>query len=230
MSPPIDPADPCLGVNGHGFQYLEFSCISPRLGRSYLEWVDQLFGHCVKMSFFVDLEMLALEMLAEFPCLCLSSWMGLHCTYQLGKLLVQDILCAFSQVFLPYAFWNSDVTILYILNNRFEKYYDPSPVLEWMQGHNMVPVAACVAYVVFIFGGQSFFKTRPAWNWRNALAAWNLLLSVFSWIGMSRTLPQLVHNLSTMSLQENLCSNPQVTYGSGSTGLWVQLFILSKFP
>ena len=37
------------------------------------------------------------------------------------------------------------------------------------------------------------------------MAFWNLGLSVFSWIGMARTLPQLLHNLYYMSLRDNLC-------------------------
>jgi hypothetical protein len=32
------------------------------------------------------------------------------------------------------------------------------------------------------------------------------------------------------SWKENFCMDPESSYGSGSTGLWVQLFILSKFP
>lgn len=59
---------------------------------------------------------------------------------------------------------------------------------------------------------------------------WNFSLSLFSWIGAFRTAPQLIHNLSTMSLRDNVCMNPEISFGSGSSGLWVQLFILSKFP
>merc|ERR1719223_1257804 len=33
-----------------------------------------------------------------------------------------------------------------------------------------------------------------------------------------------------MSLRDNLCVYPQISYGSGSSGLWLQLFVLSKFP
>lgn len=99
-----------------------------------------------------------------------------------------------------------------------------------MQNHPMVPVAGCLLYGVFIVLGQFYFDTRPRWNWRYTMAGWNLFLSSFSFLGMVRTLPHLVHNLSTMSLHENLCHDPRSTYGSGSTGLWVQLFILSKFP
>lgn len=94
----------------------------------------------------------------------------------------------------------------------------------------MIPIIAVVLYGVFIILGREYFKNRQPWNWRTSMAFWNLGLSVFSCIGMMRTLPQLLHNLSTMTLRDNLCADPRATYGSGSTGLWVQLFILSKFP
>ena len=116
------------------------------------------------------------------------------------------------------------------LSYRFEKKYDPIPVLDWMRDNSMIPVAAVALYAVLIFAGQYSMRNKPAGQWRNALAVWNLGLSLFSWIGMARTLPQLLHNLSTMSLRDNFCLDPRTTYGSGSTGLWVQLFILSKFP
>ena len=114
--------------------------------------------------------------------------------------------------------------------NRFEKYYDPIPVLDWMSDHPSVPMMACTLYVVLIVLGQRIMKDREAFKWRKALAAWNLFLAVFSGMGTLRTLPQLLHNLSTMSLRDNMCSDPRATYGSGSSGLWVQLFILSKIP
>mmetsp|Transcript_25749 Transcript_25749/g.34139 ORF Transcript_25749/g.34139 Transcript_25749/m.34139 type:complete len:306 (-) Transcript_25749:373-1290(-) len=113
---------------------------------------------------------------------------------------------------------------------EFEKKYDPIPVLSWMQENPIVPILACTLYATFIVVGRALMKDADAWKWRKMLAVWNLSLSVFSWIGMFRTLPQLLHNLTTMSLRDNLCLDPEITYGSGSSGLWVQLFILSKFP
>ena len=113
---------------------------------------------------------------------------------------------------------------------RVEKKYDPMPVLNWMRDHPMVPIFAVTLYCVLIFGGQHLMRNKPAWNWRRSMAVWNLSLSLFSWFGMFRTLPQLMHNLYYMSVRDNLCLDPRVTYGSGSSGLWVQLFILSKFP
>lgn len=112
----------------------------------------------------------------------------------------------------------------------FEKKYDPIPVLRWMAEHPMIPVAAVAIYGFLIVWGQHVMKRRPAWNWRKAMAIWNLSLSVFSWIGMFRTAPQLASNLYHMSVRDILCEDPSSTYGSGSSGLWVQLFVLSKFP
>ena len=112
----------------------------------------------------------------------------------------------------------------------FETYYDPMPVVNWMQHHPMVPIAACVAYGILIGLGQRYFSSRERWNWRKTMAAWNLGLSIFSSIGLARTAPQLAHNLWTYSARDNLCLDPSATFGSGSSGLWVQLFILSKFP
>ena len=103
-------------------------------------------------------------------------------------------------------------TLLYytLANNlqcqrRFEKKYDPIPVLDWMRNHPTVPIMACGLYGLFIVLGQYYMKDRPSWNWRSAMAVWNFGLSLFSWIGMARTAPQLMHNLYHMSLRDNLC-------------------------
>ena len=118
----------------------------------------------------------------------------------------------------------------FVLQSSYEKFYDPIPLLNWMKGQPGIPVAACVLYAVSIYYGQAFFAKRDRWNWRYTLAFWNLFLSTFSLVGMLRTAPHLIHNLTHLSFRDNMCLDPRTTYGSGSTGLWVQLFILSKFP
>ncbi|KAL7570869.1 hypothetical protein ACA910_018933 [Epithemia clementina (nom. ined.)] len=112
----------------------------------------------------------------------------------------------------------------------FEKYYDPIPVSSWMEARPLFPIMTCLLYALAIVAGQAYFANRERWHWRWTMAAWNLTLSAFSTLGLLRTLVQLWHNLHTRSIHDNFCQNPQQAYGSGSTGLWVQLFILSKFP
>lgn len=116
------------------------------------------------------------------------------------------------------------------LYTPLEKYYDPAPMLVWMQERPMIPIWACILYIVAIVAGRSYMSKHPAWSWRKILAGWNFMLSAFSWIGAFRTAPQLYYNLMSYPLRDNLCDDPAALYGSGSTGLWVQLFILSKFP
>ena len=111
-----------------------------------------------------------------------------------------------------------------------EKYYDPIPVLKWMTDRPMIPILTIISYCMLCVVGRRIMLNKEPWKWRTYLAVWNFSLSLFSWIGAFRTAPQLFHNLTTMTIRDNLCLDPQVTFGSGSSGLWVQLFILSKFP
>jgi hypothetical protein len=112
----------------------------------------------------------------------------------------------------------------------YEVNYEPVFLRDWMAANPMVPIAAVLLYGVFIVLGRSYFQSRPAWNWRTSMALWNLGLSVFSAVGFCRVAPQLIHDFYYYSVTENFCFDPESFYGSGATGLWVQLFVLSKFP
>ena len=113
---------------------------------------------------------------------------------------------------------------------RLETTFEPVYARDWMREHPGIPFAACLVYALFIVLGQRFFASRKAWNWRGPMAAWNLGLSAFSFVGLTRSLPQLIHNYTHYSLAENFCVDPESHFGSGSTGLWVLLFTFSKFP
>jgi len=112
----------------------------------------------------------------------------------------------------------------------WEKGFDPEPVQNWMVNHPQLPILTVILYGVLIIFGLKIMEERQAWRSRWFLAAWNLFLSVYSFIGMFRTIPTLFHNMFTMSLRDNICQQVEVTFGSGSTGLWIFLFIISKFP
>jgi hypothetical protein len=112
-----------------------------------------------------------------------------------------------------------------------EKNYNPIYVRDWMRDNPWIPIVAILGYGAMIGIGKTYFAKRDAWSWRTTLAAWNLLLSVFSFVGFCRVAPGLAHNLYTYSISENLCFDPEQLFGSDQmVGTWVQLFILSKFP
>jgi hypothetical protein len=112
----------------------------------------------------------------------------------------------------------------------FELAHDPVIVRDSMVSSPWVPIIVVTLYGLGCIGGRMYFKDRPAWDWRRTMALWNLGLSVFSFVGLIRTLPQLIHNYTNYTVTENLCIDPESNFGSGATGLWVQLFCLSKIP
>jgi len=70
------------------------------------------------------------------------------------------------------------------------------------------------------------FRLRRAVHWPKVRTAWNLGLAVFSAVGVSRMLPTLLLAMRTRGVTGALCSS--VHMGSGASGLWTLLFVLSK--
>ena len=62
------------------------------------------------------------------------------------------------------------------------------------------------------------------------LACWNAFLSLFSFIGMCRTVPFLLATVISKNYDETICTSPTESYGTGPTGFWVMLFVFSKVP
>jgi hypothetical protein len=93
-----------------------------------------------------------------------------------------------------------------------------------------LPLAICGAYALMIVVGKAYMKNRAPFGWLNALAGWNLFLSLFSFCGMIRTAPHLVYNIVSQPFRDTICTTPEVAYGEGACGFWVMLFIFSKVP
>jgi len=112
----------------------------------------------------------------------------------------------------------------------YEKTFDASTGIHFANEHPLIPIGLVFGYMMFCFYGRRYMATREPYDLRMPLAYWNLSLSIFSFIGMLRTVPHLLHNLHIMTITENLCTDPNTTFGSSASGLWVQLFIYSKIP
>jgi elongation of very long chain fatty acids protein 6 len=124
------------------------------------------------------------------------------------------------------------IPALRILYTSGEADYDVLPVKEWVATHWVVPITCVTVYLVGIFFGLRIMKdVKGAHKWfPRQLAAWNFLLATFSTIGALRTVPHLLNLIATTSFEDTICTPPDVEWGVGATGLWVQLFILSKIP
>ncbi len=109
---------------------------------------------------------------------------------------------------------------------NFQPWIEPSSLRE----HPYIPIVTVMAYLLFVFTGPKFMASRPSIQCRHALTIWNGALSLFSFIGMIRTLPDLLYRLSSQPFMSTIITPPISSWGLGATGLWVQLFVFSKFP
>ena len=102
--------------------------------------------------------------------------------------------------------------------------------LHFSKDHWEVPLGAVSVYLLGIYFGRAVMDTRKAFSLTIILALWNAFLALFSFLGAVRTVPELLYNLQHTSFESTICTEPQMAWGVGATGLWVQLFIFSKIP
>jgi len=91
-------------------------------------------------------------------------------------------------------------------------------------------IALCIAYCAACFYGRHLMKHREPFGLQRSLAAWNLFLSVFSFIGAIRTAPFLLNSIVHRGFYHSVCAPAVPHYGHGPEGFWVTIFILSKVP
>eukprot|EP00300_Choanocystis_sp_HF-7_P033307 c45626_g1_i1.p1 GENE.c45626_g1_i1~~c45626_g1_i1.p1 ORF type:complete len:312 (+),score=64.39 c45626_g1_i1:28-936(+) len=102
------------------------------------------------------------------------------------------------------------------------------PAITWTQNHTELPIFAVALYIVFIFQVPQFLE-KPI-NLRIINAIWDLSLSIFSVFGVLGLAPVLWRKVSTDGLFATVCDDPCAWYGDGRSGLWMLLFVYSKFP
>jgi elongation of very long chain fatty acids protein 6 len=100
--------------------------------------------------------------------------------------------------------------------------------VAWGLQHPELPLAFSAAYLLFVFLVPSRIKT--GFPLKTGFALWNFFLSIFSIIGVSRTVPALIDTLATHGWNYSLCAEPLSWYLKGPSGIWVTIFIYSKMP
>jgi len=108
--------------------------------------------------------------------------------------------------------------------------------IKYATEHVELPIFAVAIYVVMVFYVPGILPEKFGKTWmyvlRKLWALWNLLLSVFSVIGVTRTVPYLFTAVQNHGFVYTLCENPVKWWGQdgNATGLWIVLFVFSKFP
>lgn len=113
---------------------------------------------------------------------------------------------------------------------EYERGFRGEDYVDFVTPRPWIPVAAAVLYLVFVFVGPRLMKNCAPWKINGLVAAWSLSLSVFSWIGVTRTAPLLLVTLRDRGWFYTICEDPWHWYANGPPGLWISLFMLSKIP
>ena len=93
-----------------------------------------------------------------------------------------------------------------------------------------IPIYVVLAYLAFVAAGPFVMEHRPPMRAKRALFLWNGALSLFSFCGSIRTVPVLYSYVMSTSMADIICRPTAVWIDTGPTGLWVMLFVGSKFP
>jgi len=112
---------------------------------------------------------------------------------------------------------------------EWERTWVGSSVSALCRKYWWVSYVATTMYLLGLWVLPSFMENKPALNLKGLLIVWNLLLAIFSFIGMLRTVPQLGLMLRTFGFEYSICRAAQAGYGTGASGLWVTFFVFSKF-
>lgn len=113
--------------------------------------------------------------------------------------------------------------------SEYERDFSAAGALRWnIHNYYIAPVAVSV-YLLMCYFGKKWMKDREAYDLRTPLKYWNLVLAIFSFIGMVRIVPQLLALVYNWGFESSIVGPPVYAYGHGAAGLWTLLFIYSKF-
>lgn len=101
--------------------------------------------------------------------------------------------------------------------------WQPLPGLKWMQCNWHWSFYASLIYVLLIFSVRRKMRNQDPFKLRTCLAAWNTGLSLFSFLGAARMLPELVRVLD-QSFHHSVC----FASAEEIAQYWMWLFAISK--
>jgi elongation of very long chain fatty acids protein 6 len=124
---------------------------------------------------------------------------------------------------------NSNETYKYTYS--YESLFDDKEYAEywarWMTDNWRISIASSLAYILLVFSGKYYMQSRPKYELRPLLIAWNIVLAVFSITGTVRVWPDFLRTLFQHGVVYSVCNN---SYAYGITGFWSLMFVLSKLP
>ena len=114
------------------------------------------------------------------------------------------------------------------MTTEFEETIDPMDFHRWVVDNFHRYVYLMVSsYLLIVFGLKRWMSNRKPLELRIPLIVWNTLLAIFSTIGACRTVPEVIAIWRAEGFEGTLCHRG---HAYGVTGVWLVLFVFSKFP
>lgn len=111
--------------------------------------------------------------------------------------------------------------------NLFEHEAYVDSLTNWMAKYWTYSFLISAVYILLIVCGRKFMASRPRYELRAPLIAWNVMLASFSILGAIRVWPEFVYSLVTKGATYSVCNNE---YAYGISGFWAFMFVMSKVP
>lgn len=118
----------------------------------------------------------------------------------------------------------------HFMETPIERDFTYDATVAFARDNYVIPFTLVSCYLMFCFFGVKHMRTTTPFDLRLPLAAWSGGLSLFSFIGMIKTVPFLLARIIEASFENTICENPGLNWGKGPTGFWVMCFIFSKVP
>ncbi|GAB64581.1 elongation of very long chain fatty acids protein 3 [Plasmodium cynomolgi strain B] len=112
---------------------------------------------------------------------------------------------------------------------QWERNFKPFGFIELVHSKFLACPLIVLLYLLMCKYGPTRMKNRKEFDLRRLLILWNTLLALFNLIVVVKLTPVLLHITSNYTFTGLLIIPPIYTCAFGIPGLWVSLFVLSKF-
>ena len=125
--------------------------------------------------------------------------------------------------------YSSPVGYNYSLILPIEKDYllpeNQKKITNWMRDNWSYSFLISALYLAGIYFGKNYMANRKAFELRTLFLLWNIGLSIYSILGMIRTVPEFIYLLKEKGVKHSVCIE---TFSYGVTGYWSWLYCMSK--
>lgn len=91
-------------------------------------------------------------------------------------------------------------------------------IQQWINDWWWLSIVFACFYIIAVFIGREWMKRKAEkYELREALIFWNTILTIFSFWGAYRCIPEFIQALNQHDFRYSLCDS---TFKQGITGLW----------